>query len=365
MKATPVLTVILAATALALPACHKHDEEHGHHGHHKIVATTPKVMDVALTQQYVCQIRSQESIEVKALVSGFLDEIPIKEGQAVKQGEVLFKVLPVLYKATLDAERAEARLAQIEYENTKRLNEQKVVSDQEVRLFEAKLARAQAKVKKAEAEMEFTTVTARFDGIVDRLLERRGSLVKESDVLTTLYDNRVMWVYYNVPEARYLEYMAAQKRGGEVHQIELVLADGSKFQYPAQAFTVMGKVNNETGNIQFRADFANPDGLLRHGQTGLVLIHRRLPGAVVIPQRATFEVLDKQYVFVVGGDGVAHQRMIHVLHELEDVYVVGPGLGPDERIVVEGVREVHDGEHLEYELRSPDQILVSQKFHAE
>jgi membrane fusion protein, multidrug efflux system len=365
MKVSPILAVVVGLCALSLPACHKHEGEHAGHGHHKIVATTPKVTDVVITQQYVCQIRSQESIEVKPLVSGYLEEIAIKEGQAVKQGDVLFKVLPVLYKATLDAEQAEARLAEIEYLNTKKLNEQKVVSDQEVRLFEAKLARAQAKVKKAEAEMQFTTITARFDGIVDRLLERRGSLVKESDVLTTLYDNRVMWVYFNVPEARYLEYMAARANRSEGERIELVLANGSKFPYPAQLLTVEGKFNNETGNIQFRADFQNPGGLLRHGQTGTVLLHRRVPGATVIPQRATFEILDKQYVYVIDKDGVVRQREITVQHEQEDVYVIASGLGPDERFVIEGVREVHDGEKVEYESRSPDQVLGKQKFHAE
>jgi membrane fusion protein (multidrug efflux system) len=364
MRPTPSLAVVLALSSLSLAGCHKHDGEHAHHAHAKIVTTSPTVRDVVVTQQYVCQIRSQENIEVKPLVSGYLDEIAVKEGQIVKQGEVLFKVLPVLYKATLDAEQAEARLAEIEYQNTKKLNEQKVVSDQEVRLYEAKLARAQAKVKKAEAEMQFTTITARFDGIVDRLLQRRGSLVKESDVLTTLYDNRLMWVYFNVPEARYLEYKARESRG-ETEQVELVLANGVKFPYPASQITVEGKFNNETGNIQFRADFANPAGLLRHGQTGTILIHRRYPGAVVIPQRATFEILDRQYVYVVDKDSVVRQRDITVLHEQEDVYVVGPGLGPDDRIVVEGVREVHDGETVEAVFRPADQILDKQKFRAE
>jgi membrane fusion protein (multidrug efflux system) len=362
MRVSPSLAVVLGVAFL--PGCHKHDGDHAHHGHAKIVATSPTVRDVVITQQYVCQIRSQENIEVKPLVSGYLDEIAVREGQTVKEGAVLFKVLPVLYKATLDAEQAEARLAEIEYQNTKKLNEQKVVSDQEVRLYEAKLAKAQAKVKKAEAEMEFTTITARFDGIVDHLLQRRGSLVKESDVLTTLYDNRLMWVYFNVPEARYLEYKARESRG-ESEQVELVLANGVKFPYPAQLVTVEGKFNNETGNIQFRADFANPAGLLRHGQTGTILIHRRFPGAVVIPQRATFEVLDKQYVYVIDKDGVVRQREITVLHEQEDVYVVGPGLGPDDRIVVEGVREVHDGEKVEAEFRTAEQILAKQKFRAE
>jgi membrane fusion protein (multidrug efflux system) len=127
----------------------------------------------------------------------------------------------------------------------------------------------------------------------------------------------------------------------------------------------MGKANNETGTIQFRADFPNPGGLLRHGQTGTVQIHRTQHNAVVIPQRATFEVLDKQYVYVIDKDGVARQRAITVQHEQEDVYVIGAGVGADERFVVEGVREVHDGEKVEVEYQPPDQVLGKQKFRAE
>jgi membrane fusion protein, multidrug efflux system len=365
MRISPALSVILALASLSLPACHKHTEDHAHHAHHKIVTTSPVVKDVTVTQQYVCQIHSQRHISIRPLVNGYLEAITVREGQAVKAGEVLFKVVPVLYKATLDAEMAEARLAEIEYQNTQKLYEQKVVSIQEVMLFDAKLAKARAKAKKAEAEMQFTTVKAPFDGIIDRLHEQQGSLVKESDVLTTLSDNSLMWVYFNVPEARYLDYMASRGHDKESEQVELVLANGNKFQYPGQIAAIEAKFNNETGTIQFRADFPNAGRLLRHGQTGTVLLHRKVHGAVVIPQRATFEILDRQYVFVVDKDSVARQREIKVLHEQEDVYVVGAGLGPDDRIVVEGVREVHDGEKVESEFRSPDLILSKQKFHAE
>ena len=193
----------------------KHEEQ-PHQEHHKIVVTSPEAKDVIITQQYVCQIHSQRHIEVRALENGYLEEIPVKEGQAVKKGDVMFKIVPILYKAKLDAELAEAQLAQLEFNNTKKLFEQKaVVSQNEVLLFEAKLAKAKAKAELAEAELNFTNVRAPFDGIVDRLHEQQGSLIKEGDILTTLSDNSVMWVYFNVPEARYLEYMAGLKQDKE------------------------------------------------------------------------------------------------------------------------------------------------------
>src|SRR5262249_28253908 len=151
-----------------------------------------------------------------------------------------------------------------------------------------------------------------FDGIVDRLHEQLGSLIKEGDILTTLSDNSVMWVYFNVPEADYLEYMADLDENKAERQIELELAGGVKFKQVGKIGAIEAKFNNENGNLAFRADFPNPKRLLRHGQTGTVLINRVLKDVVVIPQRAHYEILDKRYVYVVGKDGVAHQREIKV-----------------------------------------------------
>ena len=294
---------------------HKHEEEH-HEEQRKVVVTSPEAKAVTITQPYVCQIHSQRHINVCALENGYLEEITVKEGQAVKKGDVMFKVVPILYQARLDAELAEAKLAQLEFDYTKKLSEQKVVSQNEVALLGAKLARAQAKADLAGAELNFTNVKAPFDGIVDRLHQQLGSLIKEGDMLTTLSDNSLMWVYFNVPEARYLEYMAGLNQDKEDQQIELMLADGNKFKQVGKIGAIEAKFNNETGNIPFRADFPNPDRLLRHGQTGTVVIRRVLKDAIVIPQRATFEILDKRYVYVVGKDNVVHQREIVIQNEV-------------------------------------------------
>lgn len=376
-KVSPALA-LLALTSFALPACnHSHAEEKGHAehaAHQAIVVTSPMAKDVTLTQQFVCQIRSQRNIEVRALQEGYLEAITIREGQKVKTGDVLFRVVPTLYKARLDAETAEAQYARVERDNAKRLNDQKVISGQELALYEAKLAKAEARAAQAQAELNFTVVTARFDGIIDRLYQQQGSLVKKEDLLTTLSDNSTMWVYFNVPEARYLDFKLHNGQTQENGQlklldsrIELVLADGSKFKHSGgDTVTVEGRFNNETGNIPFRADFPNPEGLLRHGQTGSILIHRAVSGAIVIPQRATFEILDKRYVYVVGEDHVVRQRPITIQNELDDIFVIKGGIGTHDKIVLEGVRQVHDGQKLDhFEFRKPEEALANQKNHAE
>lgn len=363
--------MVAGVLSAALPACDRlragseESKEEPHHGHHQIVVTTPLIKNITITQPYVCQIRAQRCIEVRPLVEGYIHEILVREGQRVQQGEVMFKILPVLYQTRLEAEQAEVRLAEIKLENAKRLNLQQVVSTQEVAMLEAELARARARAAQARAELDFTLIRAPFNGIVDRLQQQLGSLVKKEDVLTSLTDTSTMWVYFNVPERRYLEYMQEMKQNNEIGTIELKLANGHIFPYKGKLGAIEAKFNNETGNIPFRADFPNPDGLLRHGQTGTILIHRTLHNALIIPQRATFEILEKQYVYVVDDHHVVRQREISVAHELDDIFIIAKGLTPNERIILEGVRDVHDGDTIEFNVRPIEEVLQHVKYHAE
>lgn len=354
----------LALIAFSLSSCAKRHEEH-HEEAHKITATTPVAKDVTITQKYVSQIHSQRHIDVRALERGYLEEITVKEGQAVKAGDVLFKVLPTLYKARYDAEVAEAEVARIELQNAKNLLEKKVVSPSEVSLLQAKLQKAEAKAKEALADLNFTSIVAPFDGIIDRLHHQHGSLVEEGEILTTLSDNSLMWVYFPVTESRYLEYKANLEQHKDELVIDLVLANGEKFQYPGKIGAIEADFNNETGTVAFRADFPNPNGLLRHGQTGTVLIHRVLDNAIVIPQRAAFEILAKRYVYVVGDDNVAHQRDINIEDELDDIYLIKNGLALNDKIVLEGVRQIRDGSKVECEIEPPEEVLKNLKYHAE
>jgi len=151
-------------------------KEQSHEEESKIVVSSPLAEDVVITQRRVCQIHAQRHIDVCALDSGYLQQIVVREGQAVKKGDVMFKILPVLYKAKRDAELAEARLAELEDKKTERLfREKAVVSENEVKLFGAKLARAKAKADMAQAELNFADLTAPFDGIVDACTSGRAA----------------------------------------------------------------------------------------------------------------------------------------------------------------------------------------------
>lgn len=333
-------------------------------------------MSVPTTQAYVCRMQSRRHIEIRALNEGYLEEIPVQEGQAVRAGQRLYELYPVLYKTKLEAEKAELRLAEINLQNTEQLAGRGFVSAPELARAKAERDKAKANVDRATAEAGFTSINAPFDGIVGRQLMQHGSLIEVGDTLTTLSDNAVMWVYFNVPEADYLRFKSL-RGAGDIESprrlelsgatIQVRLANGQIFnRNAATTLTIESEFNRETGNIEFRADFPNPEGLLRHGETGTLLINQKLSGALVIPQRATFEILDRQYVFVVDKDDVAHQREITVARELEDIYVIKAGLKAGEKFVFEGVRQVRDGERLKHiETRPPGEAIKSLKHHAE
>lgn len=351
---------------------HKEHEES-----HLIVVTRPVAMDVETSQHYVSQIHAVQHIELRALAGGYLQEINVQEGQPVTKGQLLFKILPTVYSARLHADEAELESAEIRLRNTELLSEKSVVSDQELMLARAERDRAKAKVELAAAELSFTEIRAPFDGIVDRQFLQLGSLVEEGETLTTVSDNRVMWVYFNVPEADYLDFQSTVRNGAGSEQmrhqlripgsrIELQLANGKFFEHAAHdVITIESDFDNETGNIRFRADFPNPEHRLRHGQTGTLWIRRPLEDAIVIPQRSTFEILDKLYVYVLDDESVAHQRAITVAFELDDIFIIESGLETSDTIVFDGVRQTHDGQRVDVEFREPEEALSNMKKHAE
>jgi membrane fusion protein (multidrug efflux system) len=234
------------------------------------------------------------------------------------------------------------------------LDKGNVVAQNEAALLQIKVARARARAKRAEAELNLTRITAPFDGIIDCLHEQPGGRIKVGDVLATLSDSSLMWVYFNVPEADYLEQVASPSQDKENQHVELVLANGTKFPQRGKLGALATRFDNETGYIRFRAAFPNPDRVLSHGMTGTVLIHRTLKNGIVIPQQAAFDTLGKRYVYVVDKDNIVHRRGIVVQCELKNLFVIKSGVGVNDRIVCEGVRQLRDGDLVNYEFCPPE-----------
>lgn len=361
MKRTHILSIL--AAILLFSSC-GHDEGKHHEGG-KFVVTTPIRKDTVIFNEYVCQIHSIQHIELRALERGYLQHIYVDEGQFVKKGQLMFQIMPMIYQAELQKAQAEVTFAEIEYLNTKALADSNIVSKNELALISARLDKAKAEVALAQAHLGFTKIVAPFNGIMDKFHVRLGSLVDEGELLSTLSDNSQMWVYFNVPEAEYLDYITRAKKDKNA-QVKLLMANNRLFDHAGMVETIEADFNNETGNIAFRAIFPNPDRILRHGETGNILMPAVLEDALIIPQKATFEILDKKYVFVVDDKGVVKSRQITVGTEMPHLYAVSDGLDDNDKILVEGLRKVKNNQHIEYELHSQQQIIAQlNHLHAE
>ncbi|MBS1508373.1 MAG: efflux RND transporter periplasmic adaptor subunit [Bacteroidetes bacterium] len=343
--------------------CQSHKEEQEEE--FKFSVTSPLRKDTLVIKDYVCQIRAIQHIEVRALEKGYLQNIFVDEGKFVKQGQLMFQIMPLMYKAELQKAEAEAKFAEIEFLTTKSLADSNVVSPNELALAKAKFDKAKAEVSLAQVHLGFTEIRSPFDGIMDRFQVRLGSLVNEGDLLTTMSDNSKMWVYFNVPEAEYLNYKMTARPDSMMH-VNLLMANNVLFDYPGLVQAIEADFNNETGNIAFRATFPNPKGLLRHGETGNVEMTVPLKNALIIPQKATFEILEKKYVFVVDKENVVHQKEITIAAEMPDLYVIKEGVSEHERIVLEGIRKVKDNDKLaEYEYHDPKVVIPHLKVYVE
>ncbi len=354
------LHLVGPALLLSLAACHH--EEHGHHEVGKLQVTHPVRMDVDLTREYVARVHAIQHIELRALEKGYIEGIYVDEGQAVKKGQKMFQIMPLIYQAEYEKEKAEADFADIEYKNTELLAQKNVVSQNQLAMMKAKAAKAQAARALAKAHRSLTIIRAPFDGLMDRFHVRLGSLVDEGELVTAVSDNSKLWIYYNVPEAEYLDYKmeekAAKTADATLPTVRFRMANGKTFDQQGVVETTTADFDHETGTIAFRATFENPDGLLRHGETGNILMTTPLKNALVIPQKSTYEVLDKHFVFILDKEHKIRAREIEIAEELPHLYVVREGLSERDNLLLEGLRKVRDGMKIEPDFREPAEVLA-------
>ncbi len=357
------ISIVSLGVLLYTSGCSSKHEEKEEEYNFKVTSGLKR--DTLVTRPYVCQIHAIQHIEVRALERGYLQNIFVDEGKFVKKGQLMFRIMPLLYKAELQKAEAEAKFAEIEYLNTKQLADSNVVSSNELALARAKFDKANAEMSLAQVHLGFTEIRAPFDGIMDKFYVRLGSLIDEGDLLTTLSDNSQMWVYFNVPEAEYLNYKSNVKPDS-LMKVKLLMANNEMFEFNGVVKTIEADFNNETGNIAFRATFPNPNGLLRHGETGNVIATEPLRNSLIIPQKATFEVLEKKYVFVVDGDNIIRQREITIHAELPDLYIISGGISVNDKFMLEGIRKVRDNEKIaEYDYEDPADVLPRLKVYVE
>lgn len=331
----------------------------------KYVVTSPLKADTVITKDYVAQIQSIRNIEIRAMEKGYLQAINVDEGRYVRAGQVLFKIMPTMYEAEFLKAQAAVKEAELEMINAKTLADKDIVSKSEAGIAQAKLDEAKAEMALAKLHLSLTEIKAPFDGVLDRIPLKLGSLIDEGALLTTLSDNKSVFAYFNVPESEYLTYKT-QADSTDMKSVSLVLANNEMHKYKGAIETIEGQFDNETGNIAFRAKFPNSDMLLKHGETGKVRMTIPLHNVLIIPQKATYELQDKIYLFVIDKDNIVRSRTITVTNRLPDIYVVDEkDLNEGDKILLEGVQKVKDGDKISFDFEKPEEVLSHLRLKAE
>lgn len=339
----------------------------------QLPVTRLQATDTVLQTPYVADMQAIRNVEIRTRVKGFLEHIYVDEGKSVQKGQLLFKINDEEFrvqlskaKAELDNAIAAAKATELELSRIKLLVDKKVVAKTELEVAETKLTadratidQARATVQNAQNHVTYTSIRAPFDGIIDRIPLKAGSLIEEGALLTDLSDISTMYAYFSFPENEYLKYQRT-KTEKKSQDVKLVLADGSSYPYPGYIETVEGQIEQNTGSIDFRASFPNPQRLLRHGATAKLFISSKIDGAVLVPQTAVFDIQDKNYVYVVDQQNKLHMQSFVPLARLEHYFVVKDGLKPGERILFEGAQKVQDGMTIKPEA-APAKMLTMDK----
>lgn len=319
----------------------------------------PIIRDTVYTHEYIAEIHALQNVELRSRIAGFVEKNIADEGQSVKEGQVLFIISGRKYQqellkaeAATKSAMAELKSAEIELENTQRLFDKNIISKSELELSKAKIEMRKASVIEAEANeaqaelnLSYTKVQAPFAGIINRIPNKTGSLVEEGTLLTSISDSKDMLAYFNISEKDYIDYLKTKDKK-ESKEVALVLVNGDEYDHLGAVETVESEFDKSTGNIAFRAKFPNPKGILKHGSSGKIIEKKYINKALIIPQKSTFEIQDKLYVFVLNKNNELEQRNIIPQMRLPHVYILESGLSPEETILFEGIQHVRAGDKI-------------------
>ena len=322
--------------------------------------------NAVLNDEYPATVKGKTDIEIRPQVSGFITQVLVDEGQAVRKGQALFEIDKVQYEAAVRsaesavaAAKTQVSTAKLTAENKQKLFEKNIISDYENQTAQLSLQAAEAAFNQANAalinakkSLSYATVTSPSNGVVGNIPYRVGALVSPGtpQPLTTVSDNSEVYAYFSLDEKKILEMTNNGERTlneavKAMPEVTLVLSNGEPYALKGVVSTVSGVLDIATGSSTVRAMFSNTNGMLHSGSTGMILIPQDVNNKILIPQKATYEIQNMKYVYILDAEGVAKSQIIKV-HPISDGqnYVVTDGLKAGDVIAVEGVgTKVRDG----------------------
>jgi membrane fusion protein (multidrug efflux system) len=308
--------------------------------------------DAELQSVFPAVIKGQEDIDIKPRIDGFIEAVYVDEGSIVKKGQSLFKINSPVSVQAIENAQANYNTAKLDLERMRPLAEKGIISKVRISAYENTFASAKAALDQAKATVSWTQVISPVDGIVGAINYRQGSLVNNSNVLTTVANTTNVIAYFSMNEKDLYHFMRIWKGNTQAEKIKnmplvkLLLSDGTEYEETGRIQTISGVVDATSGAVNFRASFSNKHGLLRSGTSGKIVIPRTLNNVLILPQNATFNQQDKVLVYKVQGDSVV-QKVIKVQPTSDAKnYAVLEGLEAGDKIVTEGIISLKNGKKI-------------------
>tara|TARA_R110001583_G_scaffold178151_1_gene333927 strand:+ start:12715 stop:13878 length:1164 start_codon:yes stop_codon:yes gene_type:complete len=364
MKRNYILASI-AIILLGLSACKDTSQKHMAKGPMAFPVQSAVKNNVSVYNEYAANIEGEQNIEIRAKVDGFIDKIYIDEGTEVKKGQLLFKLSAEtlnqqvnVANANIEVAKAQVVSAQVEVDKVKPLVEKNIISSVQLKTAEsnlnaanAQLIAAKAQYQNAKENLAYTIIKSPVDGIVGSLPYKVGSLVGRSEPkpLTTVSSINNVYAYFNLNEKQLLQFnrglngSSVADKIKELPDVELILADGSTYDHKGRIETINGMVNPRTGSISYRAIFPNPSNLLRSGISGTVKFPSNQNEVILVPQKATYELQGKKFVYLVNSENKVEAKEIIVSESLNKDFIVRNGLNEGEIFVVDGLIKLREG----------------------
>jgi membrane fusion protein (multidrug efflux system) len=335
--------------------------------------------NATLNSDYPATLQGQQNIEIRPKIDGYIDHIYIDEGSVVKKGQVLFRISAPQYAqdvnnsaAAVSSAEADVNSAQLQVNKTKPLVEKDIISHYELESAQLTLQARRAALKQAKANLAnsrtnlgYTTVTSPVNGVVGTIPYKLGSLVNSNTAqpLTTVSNIGNIYAYFSLNEkqlldfARHYEGRTLEAKLSKLPPVSLVLSDGSNYPEKGRVETISGLINTQTGSASLRATFPNPMRLIRSGGSATVRIPQNLKDVILVPQKATYELQGKRFVFVVDGSGKVKNTEIQIMDlATGQYYVVTNGLKTGDTVILEGTSNLQDGTAVKPDMQADSKV---------
>jgi membrane fusion protein (multidrug efflux system) len=331
-----------------------------------------------LRSDYPATLQGQQNIEIRPKIDGFIEHIYIDEGATVKKGQLLFRLSAPQYEqeeknalAAINSAEADVNTAKLQVEKTKPLVERHIISEYELKsaedalkVKEAALQQAQTALANARTNVSYTTIASPVDGVAGMIPYKLGSLITSTTTnpLTTVSNISKVYAYFSMNEKQLLDFSREYKGstlGEKLKQLPpvvLILSDKTEYPEKGRVEAIGGQINAETGAATFRAAFPNPVGLIRTGGSAVVGLPVTLNNALLVPQRATYELQGKRFVYRVDGDKVTSAEITTLPATAGQYFVVTDGLKPGDTIVYEAATPIPDGTVIKSDMQTEAQI---------